>query len=409
MPKFAYTVQDAQGAVSTGTVDAPDEDQAVLTLQNRGFFILSIQQEQASKGIGITAFKKSGKGGKVSGRDLVFFGEQLATLLNGGVPLVRSLSLLGEHSENRALSAIVSEITKEVGSGGALHKALEKHPKSFNPVWISLVQAGEMGGQLPGALKQISAYMESQEGIKSKIVTALAYPAVLMFMSVGVLAYFVIYIVPVFAGIFKDFDLKLPLITQAIVNISKIVSNYALIMAGAAVAFVLALRAYISTEVGRLTWNHFQFRLPFFGKFIKNILIERLLTTMATLMKSGVSILNAITVLEGAFKSNLIIQNALKKAKNDVAAGKSISEAFKRTGIFPGLVTEMMWMGEESGKLPDVIMTLSKFYQEQIEQFIRRFSSMIDPILVVSIGGVIAVIVMSIFMPIFQLSQIGMR
>jgi type IV pilus assembly protein PilC len=136
---------------------------------------------------------------------------------------------------------------------------------------------------------------------------------------------------------------------------------------------------------------------------------ERLLTTMSTLIRSGVSILNAVSVLEGAFRKNLIYQNALKKAKNDIASGRSISESFKKTGIFPGLVTEMMWMGEESGKLPDIIVVLSKFYQEQIEQWIRRFSSMIDPILVVGIGAIIGTIVLSIFMPIFQLSQIGAK
>jgi len=147
--------------------------------------------------------------------------------------------------------------------------------------------------------------------------------------------------------------------------------------------------------------------IPFLGPFIKNIQIERLLTTMATLIRSGVSILNSVSVLEGSFTKNLVFQNGLKAAKNDIASGRSISEAFKKTGIFPGLVTEMMWMGEESGKLPDIIITLSKFYQEQIDQFLRRFTAIIDPILVVGIGSVIGVIVMSIFMPIFQLSQIG--
>ena len=147
--------------------------------------------------------------------------------------------------------------------------------------------------------------------------------------------------------------------------------------------------------------------MPLFGGLIRSMQIERMLTTMATLIRSGVSILNSVSVLEGAFKKNLIFQNALKQAKNDIASGRSISESFKKTGIFPPLVTEMMWMGEESGKLPDIIVVLSKYYQEQIDQFIRRFSSMIDPILVVGVGGIVAVIVMSIFMPIFQLSQIG--
>ena len=214
---------------------------------------------------------------------------------------------------------------------------------------------------------------------------------------------------PVFADIFRDFNLKLPFITQIIVNFSSFVSHYIVFMVVIAIGAVFAFRAYIATPPGRLTWNHVQFSIPFVGDLIRSMQIERMLTTMATLIRSGVSILNAVSVLEGSFKKNLIFQGALKKVKNDIASGRSISESFKKTGIFPPMVTEMMWMGEESGKLPDIIVVLSKYYQEQIDQFIRRFSSIIDPILVVGIGGIIGVIVMSIFMPIFQLSQIGAK
>lgn len=405
MSRFIYTVQDAQGTVTTGHTDADDEDQAVQSLQNKGLFILSIQSEE-TKAKSILNVKKFRKG-KISGRDLVFFGEQISTLLAGGVPLVRALSLLGEHAENKNLGAVLGAITKEVSAGGALHKALEKHPKVFDEVWISLVQAGEVSGQLPTVLRQITAYNESQENIKSKIITALAYPAVLTLSSIGVLFYFIAYIVPVFADIFRDFNLQLPMLTRSIVALSAVVSKYSVLVIISVIGAAFAFKAYIATPPGRLAWNHVQFKLPVFGSLVKNMATERLLTTMSTLIRSGVSILNAVSVLEGAFRKNLIFQNALKQAKNDIASGRSISESFRKTGIFPGLVTEMMWMGEESGKLPDIIVVLSKFYQEQIEQWIRRFSSMIDPILVVGIGGVIGVIVLSIFLPIFQLSQIG--
>jgi type IV pilus assembly protein PilC len=204
-----------------------------------------------------------------------------------------------------------------------------------------------------------------------------------------------------------DFNLKLPLLTQSIVWFSYMVTHYFVAIIVVITGLVLAIRSYLSTEIGKLNWHQLQLKLPLFGPFVRNILLERLLTTMATLIKSGVSILNTITVLEGAFANNLVIKNALKAVKNDVAAGKSISASFKNTGIFPGLVTEMMWMGEESGKLPDIINTLSRFYSEQINQFIARFSSLIDPVLVVFIGGIIGLIVVSIFLPIFQLSQIG--
>ena len=407
MPRFIYTVQDSQGNVTTGALDAEDEDNAVNSLQNKGFFILSIQSEK-SQSKGLASLKKFSSG-KVSGRDLVFFGEQLSTLVAGGVPLVRALSLLSEHAENKALGAVLSQVTKDVSAGGAFHKALGKHPKVFDEIWVSLVQAGEVSGQLPLVLRQITNYCEMQEGTKSKIITAVSYPAVLFTMSMGVLFYFVLYIVPVFADIFKDFNLDLPALTKLIIIFSKLITKYFVAMIVAAIGGFFAFKSYIATTTGRLAWNKFLFSMPLIGKFIQHIQIERLLSTMGTLIKSGVSILNAVSVLEGSFKKNLIVQNALKKAKNDISSGRSIAESFKKTGIFPGIVTDMMWMGEESGKLPDIIDVLSKFYQEQVDQFLRRFSSLIDPILVVGIGGIIGVIVMSIFLPIFQLSQIGSK
>ena len=403
--KFAYTVQDSRGETSSGTLDAADENTAISSLQSKGFFILSLQAERAAASAGAAAMFRGGGG--VSGRDLSFFAEQLATLLNGGVPLVRTLSLLGEHSENRALKAAVGQVTKDVASGSALYKALERHPHVFNSLWISLVQAGEMGGQLPKALKQVGAYIEAQEELKGKVITAMAYPAVLAMISGGVVAFFILKIVPTFAEIFKSFNLKLPPLTLFVIMCSNLLVNHLITLVVATLSGVFLLKGYLQTEAGQMAKAEFLFSIPFFGTFVKNVLVERLLTTLSTLIESGVSILNAISVLEGVFADNLLFQRALKVVKADVAAGKSISAAFKKSGVFPGLVTEMMWMGEESGKLPEILATLSNFFRGQIDQFIRRFTSMIDPIMVVFIGALVAVIVLSIFMPIFQLSQIG--
>ncbi|MBI5242598.1 MAG: type II secretion system F family protein [Elusimicrobia bacterium] len=404
MARFLYTIQDSKGDTSSGTLEASDENEAINTLQGKGYFILSIQAEKESSG-GMGRLRRAG--GSVGGRDLAFFGEQLATLLNGGVPLVRALTLLGEHSESPALKYALHTVTKDVASGSSLHKALEKHPKVFDTLWISLVQAGELSGQMPKSLKQISTYIQAQEELRGKVITALAYPAVLFTISMGVLIFFIVRIVPTFAEIFKSFDLKLPAVTMATIAVSNLlVHNLISLIAGIAVV-VFTLKAYLATDAGQVTKAHFLFGLPFFGAFIKNIQTERLLTTLSTLIESGVSILNAIAVLEGVFSANKVFSAALKAVKNDVATGKSISAAFKKTGVFPPLVTEMMWMGEESGKLPDILGTLSTFYREQIDQFTRRFTSIIDPIMVVFIGGIVGVIVLSIFMPIFQLSQVG--
>ncbi len=401
MARFSYTVQDSRGETSSGAIEAGDENEAITALQAKGFFILSISADKA-------AGEKGGKaGGSVAIQDLVFFSEQLATLLNGGVPLVRALSLLGENSGSKGLQFALAQVTKDVASGTALYKALEKHPKVFDTLWVSLVQAGEMGGQLPKVLKQIGAYLASQAELQGKIITALAYPGVLMTVSMGVLLFFIVKIVPVFADIFSQFHLKLPPLTQAIIFFSRLLVQHliGLIVTVASVYFIWS--AYTSTEPGQeAKWNLI-FGFPFFGDFIKNILIERLLTTMSTLIESGVSILNAITVLEGVFAQNIIFRRLLGSVKNDVAGGKSISQAFKKTGALPNLVTEMIFMGEESGKLPDMLVTLSSFYKQQIDQFTRRFNSIVEPLMVVGVGVIVGVIVLAVFLPIFKLSTMG--
>lgn len=404
MARYAYTVQDSKGETSSGALEANSENEAINSLQAKGYFILSIVADKAG---GKAGGGGGGGGGTPALRDLVFFAEQLSTLLNGGVPLVRALSLLGENSSSKPLQYALAQVTKDVSSGTALYRALERHPKAFDTLWVSLVQAGEMGGQLPKVLKQIGAYIHSQAEIQGKIITAMAYPGVLMTVSGGVLLFFIVKIVPVFAEIFASFNVKLPPLTAAIIVVSNILVHHLAALIVTLIALWFVWNAYVSTEAGQETKWAILFGMPMFGDFLKNMMIERMLTTLSTLIESGVSILNAISVLEGVFANNIIFKRVLSSVKADVAGGKSISQSFKKTGALPSLVTEMMFMGEESGKLPDMLVTLSSFYKEQIDQFTRRFNAIIEPIMVVGIGLLVGVIVLAVFLPIFKLSSLG--
>lgn len=405
MAKYTYVVKDADGKTLRGSIEANSRDKVVMALQNRGYIILEVKEGSA------TLFGKTGGakkvGGKVPGHVLAFFAEQLSTLIAGGVPLVRAISLLGEYASHPGLGMVLNQVAKDIAGGNSLHSSLARHPKTFNHIWLSLVQAGEVGGQLADTLMQIAIYIKTQENMKSKIITAVTYPAILLVASVGVLIYFVIGIVPTFAQIFKDFNLELPMITVLVLGVSSFVVNHGILLIVLIALAVVGFKFYIKTPEGRKRWHGFLLSMPIFGPFVKNIYYSRMLSTLSTLLKSGVTILNAIAVLEESFESNVVLQNALKTAKNDVATGRSISDSFKSTGVFPGLMTEMMLMGEESGKLPSIISTLSKFYSDNVDQFIARFSAVIDPILVVGVGVLIGIIVASIFLPIFKLSQIG--
>lgn len=408
MQKYTYTVRDADGKTLKGSITADNREKVILALQNKGYLVLEVNEGAGGGGLfggGSSSARK--RGGKVPGHVLAFFAEQLSTLIAGGVPLVRAVSLLGEYASNPTLGIVLSQVAKDIASGQSLHSALSQHPKTFSHIWLSLVQAGEVGGQLADTLMQVALYTKTQEGMKGKIITAITYPGVLGFASVGVLVYFIVGIVPTFAQIFKDFNIELPMITVIVLQVSSLLINHAVLLIVLAIGSIVGFRFYIKTTDGKKRWHSFLISMPLFGNFLKNIYYDRMLSTMSTLLRSGVTILNAILVLEESFDSNVIIQNALKHVRAEVAAGKSISESFRATGVFPGLMTEMMLMGEESGKLPSIVATLSKFYADNVDQFIARFSAVIDPILICGIGSLIGVIVASIFLPIFKLSQIG--
>ena len=405
MPKYTYKVKDEQGKVFTGSYTTDNKDRLRAALQNRGYLVLDITE--ATRGLFAPKNEVRRRGGKVPGHILAFFAEQLSTLIAGGVPLVRAVTLLGQYSSHPTLGMVLSQVAHDISSGQSLNEAMSHHPKTFGHVWLSLVQAGEVGGQLAETLMQLSIYTKTQEGIKSKIITAVTYPVILMVASVGVLIYFIVGIVPTFAQIFEDFNLTLPLLTVIVLKVSSALTNHLVAIILTMVALFFAFRFYIHMPNGRKRWHSFLLTMPIFGNFLKNIYYDRMLATLSTLLRSGVTILNAIGVLEESFEGNVIIQNALKQVRADVAAGKSISDSFASTGVFPGLMVEMMKMGEESGKLPGIIATLSKFYADNVDQFIARFSAVIDPILIVGVGVLIGIIVASIFLPIFKLSQIG--
>ncbi|MCI5821399.1 MAG: type II secretion system F family protein [Elusimicrobia bacterium] len=404
MQKYTYMVKDADGKTLKGSVSADNREKVILALQNKGYLVLDVREGTAGLFGGKSSHKR---GGKVPGHVLAFFAEQLSTLIAGGVPLVRAVSLLGEYASNATLGYVLTQVAKDIAGGQSLHSALSHHPKTFSHIWLSLVQAGEVGGQLAETLMQVALYTKTQEGMKSKIITAVTYPAILMFASVGVLIYFILGIVPTFAQIFKDFNIDLPMITVIVLNVSSLLINNGVLIIVSIIALFVGFRFYIKTTDGRRRWHSFLLTMPIFGNFLKNIYYDRMLSTLSTLLKSGVTILNAILVLEESFDGNVIIQTALKHVRAEVAAGKPISDSFRDTGVFPGLMTEMMLMGEESGKLPSIIGTLSKFYSDNVDQFIARFSAVIDPILICGVGALIGIIVASIFLPIFKLSQIG--
>lgn len=402
MPRFAYMVQDPGSNVLSGMLDASDMDQLVRTLQRTGNVVLSVKPARPPSAgrIGLGRF------GRIGNRELVFFAEQLATLLEGGVPLARALSLQAKQTANPAMESVLQRVCQNICNGKTLSQALAAHPEVFSLLWVGMIRAGEVSGRLQEALLKLAAYIEFQGDLRAKVVTALTYPAILMALSVVAVAFFVVRVVPVFADIFTSFNLRLPWSTQAVLSASSALSSNPEVWVGAVAAALAVGRLYLATEAGRLEFNHFLFGLPVFGPLARQIQLQRLLNTLSLQVASGVNILESLEVLEGVAASSPLLRNALRQIRKEVASGTNLSEAVKKSGEFPQLVVEMTAMGEESGKLQKSLETLSRYYAKQIDQFIRRLSSMVDPILVVFVGGIVGFIVLSVFAPIFQLSQI---
>ena len=378
MPKFNCIIQDATGNQGRSTITADTMEKAIYALQVKGFVILDIKQEKEKASLGSMLSTARIGSKKIKGHILAFFAEQLSTLLSGGVPLIRAISLLGEYSTDKNFGPVLIAVARDVAGGNSMHEALGKFPKVFDHTWTSMVEAGEVGGHLADALQQVGKYVKAKDALKNKIITAVSYPAILFLMAMGVLTYFVVGIVPTFAEIFNDFDIELPMITQVVLKISYGIANHWVMIVLFIACLIGAFFLVTSMPAGKRMWHKFHLTVPIFGDFISNVYYEKLLTNMATLLNSGVSIINVLTVMEESFEGNLIIKEAITRAKNDVASGKSLSEAFRNTKVFPGLMTEMMLMGEESGRLPSIMDTLSSFYQERVNQFLARFSAMID-------------------------------
>ena len=293
MQKYTYTVRDANGKTLRGSIISDNKEKVILALQNKGYLVLEIKEKSGGLFGGGSSGATRKRSGKVPGHVLAFFAEQLATLIAGGVPLVRAVSLLGEYASNPTLGTVLMQVTKDISGGQSLHQALSQHPRTFSHVWLSLVEAGELGGQLVETLTQVALYTKTQEAMKSKIITAVTYPAILAISSVGVLIYFIVGIVPTFAQIFKDFNLELPMITVMVLNVSSMLVNHGvMIIASLIFAFVM-FRFYIKTVDGRKRWHSFLLSMPIFGKFLRNIYYNRMLSTLSTLLRSGVTTFNA--------------------------------------------------------------------------------------------------------------------
>ena len=411
MLKFYYIARDGSGKKITGVEEGPDQEAVVIKIQSRGLTVISVipGNADASNARATKASVKIGfryKRDRIKSDDLTLFCRQLSTLLGAGVTILKSLEIISKQATSRKLYNTILDLQKNMESGLSFHEAMAIHPKVFSDLWVNLVESGEASGNLAAVLSRLASYLERNAAFRGKIISALIYPALLMVAGLGALVFMAVKIVPTFAEIFKNFNMTLPLITQILFSTSDFLRANIIVICLAIGAAVFILKNYLKTKTGRRNFENFQFKFPLFGEFFMALNVERFSSEMSTLLESGVPILYSLEISEHSV-GNLFMAEVIRKIKDDVREGKPLREPLEKSTFFDPMFVQMISIGEEIGELPQIFKKINNYYQEYCEVFLARFISMFEPFVLVFIGGIIGVIVIGIFLPIFEISKMS--
>ncbi|MGC8667591.1 MAG: type II secretion system F family protein [Chthonomonadales bacterium] len=400
MATFSYTVRDASGQTRTGTSEAENVEILRRRLQEQGFTVADIKQTAAGK-------KKAPGGGwgRVKLADLSIFSRQFSTMIDAGVSLVRALDVLGEQTANPKLKRIIMDIQQEVESGQTLSKAMSKYPKTFTPLYVGLVRAGEVGGVLEEALQRLAGFLEKDMELRRKVKAALTYPTIVVIVAVGIVLGLCTFIVPKFVELFRDLGVKeLPTMTQMLVDFSDFLKNRWWMGLIIVVAVYMALKYFGTTRIGRRVIDRVKLKVPVFGKLHHKIALARFSRTLGTLLVSGVPILQALETVAGTV-GNGIIADAIMEARARIREGDRINDPLEKSRMFPPMVVHMVSIGEESGALDHMLTKIADFYEQEVDATLQSLTAAIEPMLIVFLGFAVGFIVISMFMPLIQVIQ----
>ncbi len=404
MGQFSYSARDTTGAIKKGSLFAPDRPAATASLVEKGLTPILVKEEaQSAKGGGKGLLGGFKLGGGVKLQDKVVFSRQFATMINAGVPIVQSLNILREQSENKKLKETVAAVSKQVEGGATLANALAMHPDVFNAIYVNMVKAGETGGILDQVLDRLATQQEKDAEVVGKVKSAMIYPAVITTATVGAFVFLMTVIVPKLSSIFEDAGASLPIYTKIMLAISHFLVTQWYIVVGALVAAVVAFIRWHKTPAGKRTFDKLMLKAPVFGPILVKVNIARFARTFGSLMASGISVLDAITATKTALGST-VYQDELAEVAQKVKNGRPMSEHIRQSKNFPAIVGQMLSVGEETGQMDSILLKLAEFYEKEVDTVVSGITSIIEPILIIVLGGMVGFIVISVFGPI---SSIG--
>ncbi len=397
MATYTFKATDLAGMPAKGEVEAESKQQVAQQLKERGLIVVDIAHKYRSKELNIELF------GGVKAKDLAVASRQLATMVSSGMAIMRALHVLETQTESKILRETIGGVRKDVEAGLLLSDALARHPKVFGPLYVSMVRAGETGGVLEECLIRVADQLEKDAALRRQVRAAMIYPTVIITFAVIVLMALVAFLIPVFVGVFKQFPGKLPALTAFMVSFSHIVTHQWYLMIGVTVGVIVGFFKFKKSKWGRPHWDAFKLRVPMkIGDVVQKVAIARWSRTLASLTSAGVPILQAIEIT-GKTAGNAVIENSMGDVINSVKSGGLISAPLKEAGAFPPMVAQMVGVGEETGALDTMLEKIADFYDSEVEAAVKALTSIMEPVMIIVVGGIVGVIVISMYLPLFSI------
>ncbi len=399
MPTYKYVAKDQSARNVVGKINAESQSSVIEELRKRQLTIIDVKEVKSGTSKAYFVRKS------VKPEDLVVFSRQLSTMVDAGIPILQALDALQEQITQAYFQSVVIAVRDDIQLGSSLSAAFAKHPKAFDTLFVNMVKVGETGGVLSSILDRISSYLEKTLKLKRKVKSALIYPSVVIFMAVVITVILLVKVVPTFASIYDSFDSELPAMTQMLINVSDLLKHNLLYLLGGLVLFgILVTRGY-HTDRGREIIDRVSLRVPIFGPLIRKVAISRFSRTLATLLQTGVPILESLDIV-GRTSGNRVVENVIVNVKNNVREGESIATPLVKSGVFPPMVTRMISIGEKSGQLEKMLGKIADFYDDQVDAAVAGLTSIIEPLIIGFLGIVVGFIVIALFLPIINITQI---
>lgn len=400
---YVYRVRDKAGKLLEGSLEADNTALVANKLKSMGYVPIAIDKKSGS------AMKKElkipGLSGRVKLKDVQVFSRQFATMINSGLTLLRSLTILAQQTENPALAEIIDQVRIDVERGASLSQALSKHPKVFSRLYIAMVRAGETGGVLDSVLLQLASTIEKQVELRGKIKSAMTYPVAVLGLVLVILTAMLVFVVPMFKKLYSSLGGTLPVPTRLLLAMSSGFVKFFPLVIIFDVAVVVAFKKWIQTEGGRAQWDIVKLRVPVFGKLVHKTAIARFSRTFSVLLRSGVPILESLEITSETV-GNVVVSRAIKDVQAGVKAGESISRPLEEHKVFPPMVVQMMAVGEETGALDELLDKIATFYEQEVDATVSALTSLLEPLLIVVLGGCVGGMVISLYMPMFNIIKL---